>query len=28
MNKDVLLRYIDQVHTTKMGIERIKKILN
>ncbi len=27
MNKEVLLLNIDKVHTTKMGIERIKKNL-
>ena len=29
MNKEILLSNIDKVHTTKMGIDRIKKkILN
>lgn len=27
MNKEVLLSKIDQIHTTEMGIERIKKNL-
>lgn len=27
MNKEILLSNIDKVHTTKMGIERIKKNL-
>ena len=27
MNKEVLLQNIDKVHTTKMGIDRIKKNL-
>ena len=27
MNKEILLANIDQVHTTKMGIDRIKKNL-
>lgn len=27
MNKEILLSNIDQVHTTKMGIDRIKKNL-
>ncbi len=28
MNKEVLLSNIDKLHTTKMGIDRIKKNLN
>lgn len=27
MNKDILISNIDKIHTTKMGIERIKKNL-
>ncbi len=27
MNKEILLLNIDKVHTTKMGIDRIKQIL-
>lgn len=28
MNKDILILNIDKIHTTKMGIDRIKKNLN
>ena len=28
MNKEVLLENINQIHTTPMGIDRIKKNLN
>ena len=28
MNKEILLKNLDKVHTTEMGIDRIKKNLN
>jgi len=28
MNKEVLLSNVDKIHTTEMGVERIKKNLN
>ena len=28
LNKDILLSNIDKIHTTEMGIDRIKKSLN
>jgi len=28
MNKEILLSNIDKLHTTEMGVERIKKNLN